>query len=136
MLEKIRDSIVNFITSRTTVLTILFIVMAGVLIQRIFELQIDVYKRQVHGERERPLPHIGKRRPEGDHIPHLRKGNRRTDVYKRQGDRKAQRKGCLFSECGGESSGRTGDRSCGVPAGTGWKLEDMCDGTGRKKADF
>ena len=35
MLEKIRDSIVNFITSRTTVLTILFIVMAGVLIQRI-----------------------------------------------------------------------------------------------------
>ena len=40
MLEKIRDSIVNFITSRTTVLTILFIVMAGVLIQRIFELQI------------------------------------------------------------------------------------------------
>ena len=40
LLEKIRDSIVNFITSRTTVLTILFIVMAGVLIQRIFELQI------------------------------------------------------------------------------------------------
>lgn len=40
MLEKIRDSIVNFITSRTTVLTILFIVMAGLLIQRIFELQI------------------------------------------------------------------------------------------------
>ena len=40
LLEKIRDSIVNFITSRTTVLTILFIVMAGLLIQRIFELQI------------------------------------------------------------------------------------------------
>ena len=40
MFERIRDGIVNFITSRTSVLTILFIVMAGVLIQRIFELQI------------------------------------------------------------------------------------------------
>ena len=40
MFERIRDGIVNFITSRTSVLTILFLVMAGVLIQRIFELQI------------------------------------------------------------------------------------------------
>ena len=40
MLEKIRDSVVNFITSRTSVITILFIVMAVVLIQRVFELQI------------------------------------------------------------------------------------------------
>ena len=61
MLERIRDGIVNFITSRTTVLTILFIVMAGALIQRIFELQIvngETYQNEfsLQIRRERSIP--------------------------------------------------------------------------------
>ena len=61
MLERIRDGIVNFITSRTNVLTILFIVMAGALIQRIFELQIvngETYQNEfsLQIRRERSIP--------------------------------------------------------------------------------
>ena len=61
MFERIRDGIVNFITSRTSVLTILFLVMAGVLIQRIFELQIvngETYQNEfsLQIRKERSIP--------------------------------------------------------------------------------
>ena len=61
MFERIRDGIVNFITSRTSVLTIHFLVMAGVLIQRIFELQIvngETYQNEfsLQIRKERSIP--------------------------------------------------------------------------------
>ncbi len=40
MLERLRDHFVNFITSRTMVLTLIFLALGGVLIHRVFELQI------------------------------------------------------------------------------------------------
>ena len=40
MLERLRDNFVNFITSRTLILTLLVFVMGGVLLHRVFELQI------------------------------------------------------------------------------------------------
>ena len=44
MFDEIRDNLINFITSRLTLLTILFMVLGGVLLYRCFDLQI------VHGE--------------------------------------------------------------------------------------
>ena len=40
MLERFRDHLINFITSRLVVLTLVFLCLGGVLIHRIFELQI------------------------------------------------------------------------------------------------
>ena len=40
MLERLRDHFVNFITSRAMVLTLIFLALGGVLIHRVFELQI------------------------------------------------------------------------------------------------
>ncbi|HJA93881.1 MAG TPA: penicillin-binding protein [Candidatus Eisenbergiella merdipullorum] len=61
MLERLRDRIVNFITSRLMALTILFIVMGVVLIQRVFELQIvngETYQNEfsLQIRRERSIP--------------------------------------------------------------------------------
>ena len=40
MFDEIKDRIVNFITSRLTILTLLFCVLGGILIYRCFHLQI------------------------------------------------------------------------------------------------
>ncbi len=40
MLDRLRDTLVNYITSRVTVLTIVVLVLTGILINRVFELQI------------------------------------------------------------------------------------------------
>lgn len=40
MLDEIRDNLINFITSRLTLLTVLFVILGGILIYRCFDLQI------------------------------------------------------------------------------------------------